>query len=81
MTFPELDPPLVEGIDTPNGAFDENRVLVKCDQLAQDRGRELRRQNGGAGPIPGHDLVGHDGRRCPLPQISLAVLPKASAFV
>src|SRR5213079_2311428 len=33
----ELDAPLVEGVDVPDGALDEDLLLVEGDELAEDR--------------------------------------------
>src|SRR6476619_6300919 len=47
----QLDSPLVEGVDAPDGALDERRVLVQGHELAE-RGRgELGGQDRGGGPV------------------------------
>src|SRR3954454_20062404 len=43
----QLDAPLVEGVDVPDGALYEHLVLVQRDQLAQHGGGQLAGEDGG----------------------------------
>ena len=82
MTLPELDAPLVEGVDAPDGALDEDGVLVERDELAEDRRRELRGEDGRArAGCPASPCAARRAAGVPSAAISSAVLPKASAFV
>lgn len=44
--FAEFDAPLVEGIDVPNGALDEDLVLVEGNELAEGMGGEFGEHEG-----------------------------------
>ena len=44
--FSELDAPLVERIDLPDGALGEDAVLVECHKFAESFGRELVKEDG-----------------------------------
>src|SRR5690606_20457498 len=54
----QLDAPLVEGVDAPDGALDEDDVLVEGDELAQGRRGEFGGEDGAAGPVARRGLAG-----------------------
>lgn len=56
----ELDTPLVEGVDVPDGALDESEVLVVSDQGTESTGGDLLGQDGGGGPVAEEGLVGNE---------------------
>jgi hypothetical protein len=56
----ELDAPLVERVDVPDGALDESEVLVVSDQQAERAGGDLLGQDRGGGPVAEESLVGDE---------------------
>ena len=56
----ELDAPLVEAVDVPDHALDEDLVLVERDQRAQAVRRELLVEDRGGRAVAGEDLVGDE---------------------
>jgi hypothetical protein len=54
----ELDTPLVEGVDVPDGTLGEGQVLVVGDQSTQSGRGDLLGQNGGGGTVAQEGLVG-----------------------
>jgi hypothetical protein len=56
----ELDAPLVEGVDVPDGALDESEVLVVSDQRAERAGGDFLGQDRGGGPVAEESLVGNE---------------------
>lgn len=55
----QLDTPLVEGVDVPDGALGEGEVLVVGDQGTQGGGGDLLGEDGGGGTVSKEGLVGH----------------------
>lgn len=55
----QLNTPLVEGVDVPDGAFCENDVLVVSDEGTQSGGRDLLGQNGSRRAVAEEGLVRH----------------------
>lgn len=53
----ELDAPLVEGVDVPDGALNERKVLVISDQGTESTRSDLLGQDGGCGPVAKESLV------------------------
>ena len=53
--------PLVVGVDAPDGAFDENDVLVQSDELADNARSEGRSENRRSGPVAAELAGGHAG--------------------
>jgi hypothetical protein len=53
----ELDAPLVERVDVPDGALDESEVLVVGDQGTESTRGDLLGQDGGGGPVAEESLV------------------------
>jgi hypothetical protein len=49
--FAEFDAPLVEAVDAPDGAADEDTVFVQGDERAQAGGVEPVQQQEGAGAV------------------------------
>ena len=76
----ELHAPLVERVDPPDGAFDEDGVLVEGHQLARGSGGEFGGDDRRAGRLPGMTLSATSAGGVPSAAISSAVLPKASAL-
>jgi len=68
--LPELDAPLVERVDAPDGPSTKHGVLVERDELPQTT-CELRGENGGAGAVAGMTCgargLGVPSARSPLP--------------
>jgi len=56
-------PPLVERVDVPDDALDEDLVLVGGDEQAQRERRHLRHQDGVGGPVALEHLVRQDVRQ------------------
>jgi hypothetical protein len=56
----ELDAPLVEGVDVPDGALDESEVLVVGDQRTERTGGDLLGQDRSGGPVAEESLVGNE---------------------
>src|SRR4051794_36704072 len=56
----QLHAPLVEAVDVPDDALDEDLVLVEGDQRAQPVGGELAVEDRVGGPVAGERLVGHE---------------------
>ena len=55
----ELNAPLVEGVNLPDGALGKDRMLVERDQLAQRFRREPLRQNYIRGAVALKDAMGN----------------------
>ena len=53
----ELDAPLVEGVDVPDGALNEREVLVVSNQGTESTRGDLLGQDGGCGPVAEESLV------------------------
>ena len=53
----KLDAPLVEGVDLPDGALGEDRMLVKSDELAESFRRQLVGQDGVRRAVAFEDAV------------------------
>src|SRR5262249_47044008 len=64
--LPQLHPPLVEGVDAPDGALGEHGVLIECDQLAESLGREPLEQKGVRRTVPLEHAVWNQPVRRPL---------------
>ena len=62
LRLAEFDAPLIERIDTPDSTFDKYLVLVKRDQLTDDRGGQLLRQDSARRSVAWHHLVRHQLR-------------------
>ena len=58
--FAELDAPLVEGVDLPDGALGEDRMFVKSDELAESFRRQLGGQDGVRRAVALEDAVGDE---------------------
>jgi hypothetical protein len=50
--FPQLDAPLIEGIDVPDHPLGKNTVFVESNESTQHSGRKPLRQYGVRGPVP-----------------------------
>lgn len=55
----QLDTPLVEGVDVPDGTLGEGEVLVVGDQGTQGGGGDLLGEDRGGGTVSKEGLVGH----------------------
>src|SRR5271166_1054127 len=56
----QLDAPLIERVDVPDGALREDTVLIKCDKLAERLRRELFGQDGVRRAVALEDPVRHE---------------------
>src|SRR5262249_13500987 len=58
--LPELDAPLVEGVDPPHYTLCEHAVLIERDELSERRGVQFLEKDDGARPAARVDLVGDE---------------------
>src|SRR5690349_14247385 len=62
----QLDAPLIERVDVPDGALGEDTMLVEGDELAERLGRESFGEDGVRGAVALEDPVGHEPIRSAL---------------
>ena len=75
----QLDTPLIERVDVPDGALGEDTLLVEGDQLAERLGREPIGKNGVRRAVAVENPMGNEPFRCALSFDLLGCFPKASA--
>ena len=64
--LPELDAPLIEGVDLPYGALYEHAVLVEGDERPEGRGCQMLRQDHARRATTLERPVGHEPVRRPV---------------